>query len=85
MDFSSEKAYHDVCLWLNDNHDLPTAFFAFSDVIAFGDIRAFNRFDYKVPGDVSVIGFDDMPRVFSINMTLFLARLLSVVKLSASG
>lgn len=61
VDFSSEKAYHDICLWLKKNPDLPTAFFADSDVIAFGAIRAFHKFGYQVPKDASIIGFDDMP------------------------
>lgn len=37
-----------------------TALVAFNDVSAFGAIRAFQEKGLRVPGDVSVIGFDDI-------------------------
>ena len=79
VDFSSEKAYHDICLWLKEKSELPTAFFADSDVIAFGAIRAFNRFGYKVPNDVSVIGFDDMPACEMISPPLTTIKVMKVL------
>ncbi len=79
VDFSTEKAYHDICRWLKEEHDLPTAFFADSDVIAFGAIRAFNRFGYKVPEDVSVIGFDDMPACEMVNPPLTTIKVMKVL------
>lgn len=39
----------------------PTAIFASSDFIAFGVLRAVRDLGLAVPGDVSLIGFDDMP------------------------
>jgi LacI family transcriptional regulator len=41
--------------------DLPTAFLACNDIVAIGAIRALQDGDIQVPGDVSVIGFDDLP------------------------
>lgn len=79
VDFSTEKAYRDICRWLKEQHDLPTAFFADSDVIAFGAIRAFNRLGYKVPEDVSVIGFDDMPACEMISPPLTSIRVMKVL------
>jgi LacI family transcriptional regulator len=38
-----------------------TAFFAYNDVSAIGAIRAFQEAGLNVPGDVSVVGFDDIP------------------------
>ena len=35
-----------------------TAVFAMSDVMAIGAIRALRDMDYRVPEDISVIGFD---------------------------
>ena len=40
---------------------MPTAFFADNDMIALGCIKAFQEFGYRVPEDISVIGFDDLP------------------------
>lgn len=41
--------------------DLPTAFFADNDIVAIYAIRAFKELGYKVPEDISIIGFDNMP------------------------
>ncbi len=41
--------------------DLPTAVFAFNDRCALGVIDVFLRAGISVPGDVSVIGYDDSP------------------------
>ncbi|MDR3588849.1 MAG: LacI family DNA-binding transcriptional regulator [Negativicutes bacterium] len=39
----------------------PTAFFAAADMMAIGVIKALQSEGYAVPGDVSVIGFDNIP------------------------
>ncbi|WP_343210670.1 LacI family DNA-binding transcriptional regulator [Anaerolentibacter hominis] len=41
--------------------ELPTAYFADNDVIALGAIRALQEEGIRVPEDVSVIGFDNLP------------------------
>jgi len=39
----------------------PTAVFCFSDEIAFGCLHALRNRGFDVPGDISVMGFDDVP------------------------
>ncbi|MCF0146034.1 MAG: LacI family DNA-binding transcriptional regulator [Eubacterium sp.] len=61
--FSTKNAYTDIYDWAKkqDPDNLPTAFFADSDIIAFGALQAFSRLDIRVPEDISIMGFDDMP------------------------
>lgn len=54
--------------------NLPTALFCESDYIAIGAIKALKDCDIKVPEDVSVIGFDDVPEGFVIQPELTTIR-----------
>jgi LacI family transcriptional regulator len=57
-----EGAYRDMKSNLEKGDlKLPTAYFAFNDIIALGAVRAMKEFGIKVPEQVSVVGFDDMP------------------------
>lgn len=56
-----EGAYRDMTAYLNENKNIPTAFFADNDTIAFGAMRAMKEKGIKIPNDVSIIGFDDLP------------------------
>lgn len=49
------------CLEQRGVSNLPDAFFAVNDIIALGAIRALKERGVFVPGNVSVIGFDDIP------------------------
>jgi len=60
-DFSSEKAYELTNELLNDHKSEITAIFAANDLTAYGVIRAIHDNGFKVPDDVSVVGFDDLP------------------------
>jgi LacI family transcriptional regulator len=42
-------------------HPLPTAFFATNNFIAIGAMRLLKERDLSVPGDLSVVSFDDLP------------------------
>lgn len=59
--YPEEMAYQDFKEILNNTKDIPTALFADNDLIAYGTIRALKEFGYRVPEDVSIIGFDDRP------------------------
>lgn len=41
--------------------DVPSAIFCANDEMAFGAIDAVNRHGLRVPDDISIIGFDDIP------------------------
>ena len=63
--FSKKGAFkvdsgHKMTLELIDAGTLPTAIFAASDPIAIGAIKALNENGYRVPEDVSVVGFNDI-------------------------
>jgi LacI family transcriptional regulator len=61
-DFYTESGY-DGGNALLDLRDPPTAIFASSDQMAFGVYEAVRRHGLRVPDDVSVVGFDDLPEV----------------------
>lgn len=58
---SMDGSYRDMNEYLDHHNDLPTAFCADNDNIALGACKALQEHGYKIPEDVSVIGFDDMP------------------------
>ncbi|HOX17874.1 MAG TPA: LacI family DNA-binding transcriptional regulator [Spirochaetales bacterium] len=41
--------------------EMPTAIFAASDLMAIGLIRGFEKRGVRVPEDISIVGFDDIP------------------------
>lgn len=59
-DFYHESGYSSGTALLN-LADPPTAIFASSDQMAFGAYEAVRRRGLRVPDDVSVVGFDDLP------------------------
>ena len=56
-----EGAYSDMVKYLKKNPRLPTAFFADNDMVALGSMKALQEFGYKIPEDISIVGFDDLP------------------------
>jgi len=58
FNFSYYDGYSDMEKFLNKK-DKPTAFLIFNDVLAIGAIKAIKDYNYKVPDDFSIIGFDN--------------------------
>ena len=58
---TQETAYADMLAWLKAQPQLPTGFFADNDLIAISCIRALKDMHYRIPQDVSIVGFDDIP------------------------
>jgi DNA-binding LacI/PurR family transcriptional regulator len=61
VDSTFDGAYQNMLQILKKSASLPTALFASNDIIAYGCIKAFKEFGLQVPGDISIIGFDDLP------------------------
>lgn len=57
----AESCYKDMLEYLSKGNEIATAYFADNDIIAAAAIRAFINQGYRIPEDISIIGFDDMP------------------------
>ena len=67
-DFSALGGYEAMQALLDLSHR-PTAVFAMSDEMAMGAMRACTEAGLTVPGDVSVVGFDDVDWAFTVGLT----------------
>lgn len=70
VESTHDGAFEDTRALLSEGIDLTECYFCTNDVIAFGFIRALKEFGVSVPGDVSVIGFDNLPQSATIDPTL---------------
>jgi LacI family transcriptional regulator len=52
----------------------PTAIFASNDVMAFGVMEAIREAGLRIPADVSVLGFDDIPQATGVSPMLTTVR-----------
>ncbi|BCK00981.1 LacI family DNA-binding transcriptional regulator [Anaerocolumna chitinilytica] len=70
--FEESYAYNDVISRFRlGNSQIPDAIVAANDYSAIGCIKAFSRLGYRVPEDISVVGFDDIEvaRYFTPTLT----------------
>ncbi|GHT78159.1 HTH-type transcriptional repressor PurR [Spirochaetia bacterium] len=58
---TSNDAYEDMRRYLQGKPEIPTAYCVVNDIIAFGAMKALQEYGYRIPDDVSLIGFDNMP------------------------
>jgi DNA-binding LacI/PurR family transcriptional regulator len=66
---TEEDAYKAVREFLDRGTDVD-GLFAVTDVLAIGALHAFADAGFRVPADVSVVGFDDLPRAAHVNPPL---------------
>jgi DNA-binding LacI/PurR family transcriptional regulator len=59
-DFTQRAGEHALCRLIDHRRRLDAVFVA-SDLMAMGALRALRRLGRRVPDDVAVIGFDDLP------------------------
>lgn len=62
LESTLDGSYRDMKEYLLKNdRKLPTAFFALNDIIALGAVKAMQEENIRIPEDISIIGFDDIP------------------------
>ncbi|MDO4345076.1 MAG: LacI family DNA-binding transcriptional regulator [Eubacteriales bacterium] len=59
--YTEDGSYQDFSAILKEKPQLPTAFVTDDDTIAVGVLKALKEHGYRVPEDVSLIGYDDRP------------------------
>lgn len=55
-----EAVYLELKHKLEERKELPTAFFADNDIVAICAMKVFRELGYRIPEDISIIGFDNM-------------------------
>lgn len=63
-------AYEGMCSYLICHPPLPTAFLAVNDIVALGCMKALQENGYRIPDDVSIIAFDNLPMAAMSNPPL---------------
>lgn len=67
---SIEGAYADMLEVIDSGEELAKAYFADNDWIAIGAMQALQERGYKIPEDISIVGFDNIPMCNYINPPL---------------
>ncbi|MFV0503861.1 MAG: LacI family DNA-binding transcriptional regulator [Lachnospirales bacterium] len=58
---SVEGTYADLKTLIEQGVNIARCYFADNDLIAIGAMKAFKEAGYKIPEDIAIIGFDDLP------------------------
>ena len=58
---SIDGAHSDMLNIIENGEPLASCYFADNDLIAIGAIQAFKEKGYKIPEDISIVGFDNQP------------------------
>ncbi|NLB77575.1 MAG: LacI family transcriptional regulator [Clostridiaceae bacterium] len=78
------NSFNELTSVFMDTPLLPSAFFCDNDMIAIGAMKALGKLGYKVPKDVSIIGFGDIPYAtyFDPPLTTMHVDVAEIAKLS---
>lgn len=57
----TDHMQEDLTAYFKTSESLPSAFFADNDIIAIHAVKALKNLNIRVPEDMSIIGFDNMP------------------------
>jgi DNA-binding LacI/PurR family transcriptional regulator len=68
-DFKQDSGYRRACELL-EMEDRPTAIFAANNLMTLGALNAIHERGLDIPGDVAIVGFDDMPWAPSLDPPL---------------
>lgn len=58
---SMEGAFADMLEIIESGEPLASCYFADNDLIAIGAMKALKKCGYRIPEDISIVGFDNMP------------------------
>ncbi|EOT47026.1 MULTISPECIES: LacI family DNA-binding transcriptional regulator [Enterococcus] len=76
-EFTVESGYQVMKEYLVTHTDYPTAFFASSDALAIGAMRAIAEMGLRIPEDIAIIGFND------VSVAKYVTPALSTVRVYA--
>lgn len=84
--YSVESGYYAMLNILDNTDEQPTAVFAGNDHMAIGAIKALKEKGYKLPGDVAVVGYDDIEfaKYMSPSLTTIRVNQYNMGKLAAT-
>lgn len=58
---SEDGAYEDMKALISSGEELANCYFADNDYIAIGAMNALKEAGYRIPEDIAIVGFDDLP------------------------
>lgn len=72
-DFSTEKAYQ-LTKVMMQSEERPTALFSPNNLTTIGILQALIEDSYRIPDDISLVGFDDIELLRTLNVKLSVAQ-----------
>lgn len=84
LNFLKEESSRQFDEYLNSVNDIPTAFIAANDVIASAALYVLQKKGYRVPEDISLVGFDDssVSTLITPNLTTIRAEIERMAEIS---